>query len=39
MTYKLNPELRMIKSPVVLVIDDGEKSFPDGAAVVREVFD
>lgn len=39
MTYKLNPELRVIKSPVVLVIDGEERSFPDGKALVGEVFD
>ena len=39
MTYKLNPELRLIKSPIILLIDGEEITFPDGAALTEEIFD
>lgn len=40
MTYKLEPGLRKIQSPVVLVFPDGEtRAFENGAAVTEAVFD
>ena len=40
MTYKLNPELRKLRSPVVLVFPDGEtRAFENGTAVTEAVFD
>ena len=39
MTYKLNPELRKIQSPVVLVFPDGsETDYPDGIALSEITF-
>ena len=39
MTYKLNPELRKIQSPVVLVFPDGEtREFECGFAVAEADF-
>ena len=39
MTYKLNPELRKIQSPVVLVLPDGsETDYPDGIALTEITF-
>ena len=40
MTYKLNPEIGKIVSPVVLIFPDGErKKYLTGAAVCEAVFD
>ena len=40
MTYKLNPEIRKILSPVVLIISDGMKQqYPDEQSVTDAVFD
>lgn len=39
MTYKLNPELRKIQSPVVLVIDDMETEYPNGESLMELVFE
>lgn len=40
MTYKLNPSLEKIQSPVILILPDGERrEYIDGAAVVEDVFD
>ena len=39
MTYKLNPELRKIQSPVVLVIDGTETEYPSGEALTELVFE
>ena len=40
MTYKLNPEVRKIKSPVTLIFPDGiEKIFKSGSEVASAVFD
>ena len=40
MTYKLNPELKKIRSPVTLIFPDGtEKNFASGAEIVNAVFD
>ena len=39
MTYKLNPELRLITSPVVLLFPNGARhSYTSGAAVADQVF-
>lgn len=39
MTYRMNPELAVIESPVVLVFPDGRReSFADGAAVAESKF-
>ena len=39
MTYKLNPELRLITSPVVLIFPGGARhSYISGAAVAEQVF-
>ena len=40
MTYKLNPELRKIRSPATLIFPDGtEKYFESGAEIANAVFD
>ena len=40
MTYKLNPEIRKITSPVELIFPDGEKRlFENGADVCSDVFE
>lgn len=40
MTYKLNPELRKIRSPIILVFPDGtEKFLTSGAMIANAVFD
>ena len=40
MTYKLNPEIRKILSPVMLVFPDGTKQrYESGEAVADAVFD
>ena len=39
MTYKLEPGLRKIQSPVVLVIEGMETRYPDGKAVTELTFD
>lgn len=40
MTYKLNPEVRKIGSPVTLIFPDGtEKIFKSGSEVESAVFD
>ncbi len=39
MTYKLNPEIRKIISPVVLIFPNGDKQeFEDGKAATEAVF-
>ena len=40
MTYKLNPEVRKIISPIVLTFSDGagEQSFSNGAALADALF-
>jgi len=39
MTYKLNPELRLITSPVVLLFPGGARhSYTSGAAVAEKTF-
>ena len=39
MTFKLNPQLRVITAPVVLVIDGKERSYPDGESLTALEFD
>ena len=39
MTFKLNPQLRLIKAPVILVVDGDEYRYPDGEAVAALDFD
>ena len=39
MTFKLNPQLRLIKAPVIFVIDGEEHEYPDGDALVTLEFD
>lgn len=40
MIYKLNPELRYISCPIVLVMSDGERrGYSCGTAVCEDVFD
>lgn len=40
MTYKLNPELRLITSPVILLFPSGEqKQYENGVKVTEAVFD
>ena len=39
MTFKLNPELRLIKAPVILVVDGEEQKYQDGEALVTLEFD
>ena len=40
MTYKLNPEIGKIQSPVILILPDGERrKYINGAAVAEDVFD
>lgn len=40
MTYKLNPEIRKILSPVVLIFPNGMKQqYTDGNAAAEAVFD
>lgn len=39
MTYKLNPEVRKIISPVNLVIDGETRHYPNGEALTELTFD
>ena len=40
MTYKLNPSLEKIQSPVILILPDGERrEYINGVTVVEDVFD
>lgn len=38
MTYKLNPQLRLITSPVILLFDGEEKNYPDGESLTTLEF-
>ena len=38
MTYKLNPQLRLIKAPVILVVEGEEKRFSSGEELTRLNF-
>lgn len=39
MTYKLNPEVRKITSPVTLVIGGETRNYPNGEALTELTFD
>lgn len=39
MTYKLSPQLRLIKAPVILVVDGVEKSYGSGEALTTLTFE
>ena len=39
LTYKLNPELRLIKVPVILVVAGEEHSYPDGESLTALEFE
>ena len=39
MTYKLNPALRKIQSPITLVIDGAETAYPNGAVLTEQIFE
>lgn len=39
MTYRLNPELAKIESPVILVLGETETTYPNGAALAELAFD
>ena len=40
MTYKLNPELKKIQSPITLVLPDGSRSeYQSGTDVTSEMFE
>lgn len=38
MTYKLNPEVKKITSPVVLMIDGEQQEYPDGLTLSEVYF-
>ena len=38
MTYKLNPQLRMIKAPVILVIEGMERQYNSSEELTRPEF-
>lgn len=39
MTYKLSPQLRLIKAPVILVVEGEEKLYSSGEELTRLTFD
>ncbi len=39
MTYKLNPELRLIKAPVILVIDGKKQKYENGEKLMLLTFE
>lgn len=39
MTYKLNPQLKLIKNPVILVIGGAEQSYVSGEELTSLVFE
>ena len=39
MTYKLNPALRFIQSPIILHIDAHEKQYTDGTDLIKQEFE
>lgn len=39
MTFKLNPELRLIKAPVILEINGKEQEYTDGESLTTLAFD
>ena len=38
MTYKLNPQLRLIKAPVILVVEGVERMYSSGEELTRLEF-
>ena len=38
MTYKLNPQLRLIKAPVILVVEGMERQYNSGEELTRLEF-
>lgn len=39
MTYKLSPQLRLIKAPVILVIEGMERQYNSGEELTTLIFD
>ena len=39
MTYKLNPQLRLIKAPAILVIEGMERQYNSGEELTTLIFD
>ena len=39
MIFKLNPQLRLIKAPVILVVNGEEHWYPDGKSLTELEFD
>ena len=39
MTYKLNPELKKIQSPLVLLIDGEKTEYENGNALTEQIFE
>lgn len=39
MTYKLNPQLRLIKAPVIIVVEGQEKNYSCGEELTRLEFE
>ena len=39
MTFKLNPQLRLIKAPVILVVDGEEQKYLNGESLTALEFD
>ncbi len=39
MTYKLNPQLRLIKAPVILVVEGVERMYSSGEELTRLEFE
>ena len=39
MSFKLDPQLRLIKAPVILVMDGEEHRYPDGESLTVLEFD
>lgn len=39
MIYKLNPQLKLIKGPVILVVDGAEKRYRSGEELTTLTFD
>ena len=39
MAYKLNPQLRLIKAPVILVVEGEERQYSSGEELTRFTFD
>lgn len=39
MTYKLSPQLKLIKAPVILVVEGEEKQYSNGEELTRLTFE